>query len=204
MSSEFFIPDPEGQIPNVDGYFGAFGGKFIPEALVAAVDEVAVEYDKAKSDPEFARELDDLLVHYTGRPSSLTEVPRFAEHAGGARVFLKREDLNHTGSHKINNVPGQALLTRRMGKTRVIAETGAGQHGVATATACALFGLECVVYMGEVDTERQSLNVARMKLLGAEVIPVDAGARTLKEAVSAAIRDWVASVETTHYAIGSV
>ena len=152
MSSDFFIPDPEGRVPNAEGYFGAFGGKFIPEALVAAVDEVAAEYEKAKADPAFAAELDDLLVNYTGRPSALTEVPRFAEHAGGARVFLKREDLNHTGSHKINNVLGQALLTKRMGKTRVIAETGAGQHGVATATACALFGLECTIYMGEIDT----------------------------------------------------
>src|ERR671938_44612 len=203
MPSEFFIPDPEGQVPTPEGYFGAFGGKFIPEALVAAVDEVAVEYDKAKHDPEFARELDDLLVHYTGRPSSLTEVPRFAEHAGGARIFLKREDLNHTGSHKINNVLGQALLTKRMGKTRVIAETGAGQHGVATATACALLGLECVVYMGVEDVRRQKPNVERMKLLGATVAPVDAGARTLKEAVSAAIRDWVANVGETHYVIGS-
>ncbi|CAL9428501.1 Tryptophan synthase beta chain [Streptomyces sp. enrichment culture] len=156
MPSNFFIPDPEGHTPDAAGYFGAFGGKFIPEALVAAVDQVAVEYDKAKHDPEFARELDDLLVHYTGRPSALTEVPRFAEHAGGARVFLKREDLNHTGSHKINNVLGQALLTKRMGKTRVIAETGAGQHGVATATACALFGLDCTIYMGEIDTQRQA------------------------------------------------
>ncbi|MGH1553658.1 pyridoxal-phosphate dependent enzyme, partial [Streptomyces sp. L7] len=172
MPSEFFIPDPDGQIPSPEGYFGAFGGKFIPEALVAAVDEVAVEYDKAKHDPEFARELDDLLVNYTGRPSAFTEVPRFAAEAGGARIFLKREDLNHTGSHKINNVLGQALLTKRMGKTRVIAETGAGQHGVATATACALFGLECTVYMGEIDTQRQALNVARMRMLGAEVIAV--------------------------------
>src|SRR5919197_2036010 len=204
MPSDFFIPDPEGQVPSPEGYFGAFGGKFIPEALVAAVDEVAVEYDKAKHDPEFARELDDLLVHYTGRPSALTEVPRFAEHAGGARVFLKREDLNHTGSHKINNVLGQALLTKRMGKTRVIAGTGAGQHVVATATACALFGLECVVYMGTEDIRRQRPNVERMKLLGAEVVPVEAGARTLKEAVSAAIRDWVANVADTHYVIGSV
>src|SRR5246127_4735382 len=204
MPSDFFFPDPEGQVPSADGYFGAFGGKFIPEALVAAVDEVAVEYDKAKHDPEFARELDDLLVNYTGRPSALTEVPRFAEHAGGARMFLKREDLNHTGSHKINNVLGQALLTRRMGKTRVIAETGAGQHGVATATACALFGLDCVVYMGEEDTRRQALNVSRMRMLGAEVIPVRSGSQTLKDAMNEAFRDWVASVETTHYCIGSV
>src|ERR671938_1149932 len=175
MPSQFFIPDPIGQVPSAEGYFGAFGGKFIPEALVAAVDEVAVEYDKAKHDPEFARELDDLLVHYTGRPSSLTEVPRFAEHAGGARIFLKREDLNHTGSHKINNVLGQALLAKQMGKTRVIAETGAGQHGVATATACALLGLDCVIYMGAEDIRRQQPNVQRMELLGARVEPVQAG-----------------------------
>src|SRR3989441_3084925 len=203
MPSDFFIPDPEGQVPTPEGYFGAFGGKFIPEALVAAVDEVAVEYDKAKHDPEFARELDDLLVNYTGRPSSLTEVPRFAAEAGGARIFLKREDLNHTGSHKINNVLGQALLTKRMGKKRVIAETGAGQHGVATATACALLGLDCVVYMGEVDTRRQALNVARMRLLGAEVIPVTTGSRTLKDAINEALRDWVSNVDTTHYLLGT-
>src|SRR3954447_14264984 len=204
MPSEFFIPDPEGQIPSAEGYFGAFGGKFIPEALVAAVDEVAVEYDKAKHDPEFARELDDLMVNYTGRPSSLTEVPRFAAEAGGARIFLKREDLNHTGSHKINNVLGQALLTRRMGKTRVIAETGAGQHGVATATACALFGLECTIYMGEIDTRRQAFNVARMRMLGAEVIAVKSGSRTLKDAINEAFRDWVANVDRTHYLLGTV
>ncbi|MEU2058755.1 tryptophan synthase subunit beta [Streptomyces sp. NPDC013455] len=204
MPSEFFIPDPEGQVPTAEGYFGAFGGTFIPEALVAAVDEVAVEYDKAKQDPEFARELDDLLVNYTGRPSALTEVPRFAEHAGGCRVFLKREDLNHTGSHKINNVLGQALLTKRMGKTRVIAETGAGQHGVATATACALFGLDCTIYMGEVDTERQALNVARMRMLGAEVVAVKSGSRTLKDAINEAFRDWVANVDHTHYLFGTV
>ncbi|MCL6733815.1 tryptophan synthase subunit beta [Streptomyces neyagawaensis] len=204
MSSEFFIPDPEGQVPSAEGYFGAYGGKFIPEALVAAVDEVAVEYDKAKADPEFARELDDLLVNYTGRPSALTEVPRFAEHAGGARVFLKREDLNHTGSHKINNVLGQALLTKRMGKTRVIAETGAGQHGVATATACALFGLDCTIYMGEIDTQRQALNVARMRMLGAEVVAVKSGSRTLKDAINEAFRDWVANVDRTHYLFGTV
>ena len=148
----FFHPDPDGSVPTPAGYFGAFGGKFIPEALVAAVDEVAVEYDKAKTDPAFAAELNDLMVNYAGRPSALTEVARFARHAGGARILLKREDLNHTGSHKINNALGQALLDQRMGKTRIIAETGAGQHGVATATACALFGLDCVVYMGEEDT----------------------------------------------------
>jgi tryptophan synthase beta chain len=204
MSSHFFIPDPEGRVPSARGYFGAFGGKFIPEALVAAVDEVAAEYEKAKADPAFAAELEDLLVNYTGRPSPLTEVPRFAEQAGGARIFLKREDLNHTGSHKINNVLGQALLTKRMGKTRVIAETGAGQHGVATATACALFGLECTVYMGEVDTERQALNVARMRILGAEVVAVKSGSRTLKDAINEAFRDWVANVDRTHYLFGTV
>ncbi|MFP8961015.1 tryptophan synthase subunit beta [Streptomyces nanhaiensis] len=204
MSTDFFVPDPEGRVPTAEGYFGAFGGKFIPEALVAAVDEVAAEYEKAKADPAFAAELEDLLVNYTGRPSALTEVRRFAEHAGGARVFLKREDLNHTGSHKINNVLGQALLTRRMGKTRVIAETGAGQHGVATATACALFGLECTVYMGEIDTQRQALNVARMRMLGAEVVPVTSGSRTLKDAINEAFRDWVANVDRTHYLFGTV
>ena len=204
MSSDFFIPDPEGRVPSAEGYFGAFGGKFIPEALVAAVDEVAAEYEKAKTDPAFAADLEDLLVNYTGRPSALTEVQRFAEHAGGARVFLKREDLNHTGSHKINNVLGQALLTRRMGKSRVIAETGAGQHGVATATACALFGLECTIYMGEVDTQRQALNVARMRMLGAEVISVTSGSRTLKDAINEAFRDWVANVDRTHYLFGTV
>ncbi|MGW7350874.1 tryptophan synthase subunit beta [Streptomyces sp. NPDC054784] len=202
--SGFFIPDRDGQVPNPEGYFGIFGGKFIPEALVAAVDEVAAEYEKAKADPAFAAELEELLVDYTGRPSPLTEAARFAEHAGGARVFLKREDLNHTGSHKINNVLGQALLTKRMGKTRVIAETGAGQHGVATATACAYFGLDCTIYMGEVDTERQALNVARMRMLGAEVIPVTSGSRTLKDAINEAFRDWVANVDRTHYLFGTV
>ncbi len=204
MTTDFFIPDPEGLVPDGAGYFGAFGGRFIPEALVAAVDEVAAEYEKAKSDPAFAAELNDLLVHYTGRPSALTEVPRFAAQAGGGRVFLKREDLNHTGSHKINNVLGQALLTRRMGKTRVIAETGAGQHGVATATACALFGLDCTIYMGEVDTRRQALNVARMRMLGAEVVAVKSGSRTLKDAINEAFRDWVANVDRTHYLFGTV
>jgi tryptophan synthase beta chain len=204
MNNKFFFPAVPGQSPNVNGYFGAFGGKFIPEALVAAVDEVAVEYDKAKADPTFAAELEQLLADYVGRPSALTEVPRFAEHAGSARVFLKREDLNHTGSHKINNVLGQALLTKRMGKPRVIAETGAGQHGVATATACALFGLECTIYMGEIDVRRQAVNVARMKMLGATVIPVTSGCRTLKDAINETFRDWVGNVETTHYIFGTV
>jgi tryptophan synthase beta chain len=185
-------------------YFGEFGGRFVPESLIAALDELDAAYLAAKVDPAFQAELDHLHRTYTGRPSIITEVPRFAEHAGGARIILKREDLNHTGSHKINNVLGQALLARRLGKTRLIAETGAGQHGVATATAAALFGMECVVYMGEVDTERQALNVARMRLLGAEVIPVKTGSRTLKDAINDALRDWVASVETTHYVLGTV
>ncbi|MFF2556566.1 tryptophan synthase subunit beta [Nocardia sp. NPDC058058] len=204
MTTQFFVPDLDGRTPDTEGYFGAFGGKFIPEALVAAVEEVAAEYEKAKVDPAFLAEFDELLADYAGRPTALTEVPRFAEHAGGARIFLKREDLNHTGSHKINNVLGQALLTKRMGKRRVIAETGAGSHGVATATACALFGLECVIYMGEVDTQRQALNVARMKMLGAEVIPVLSGARTLKDAINETFRDWVANAATTHYIFGTV
>lgn len=186
-------------------YFGEFGGRFVPEALIAALDELDTAYHKALADPAFGRELARLHRTYTGRPSPLTEVPRFAQHvAPGVRVFLKREDLNHTGSHKINNVLGQALLVKRMGKTRVIAETGAGQHGVATATAAALLDLECVVYMGEEDTRRQALNVARMRLLGAEVIPVTIGTRTLKDAINEALRDWVANVDTTHYLLGTV
>ncbi|TFD09152.1 MULTISPECIES: tryptophan synthase subunit beta [unclassified Cryobacterium] len=185
-------------------YFGGFGGRFVPESLVAALDELTAEYELAKNDPAFAAALMELHVNYAGRPSIITEVPRFAEYAGGARIILKREDLNHTGSHKINNALGQALLTKRIGKTRVIAETGAGQHGVATATVAALFGLECVVYMGEVDTERQALNVARMRLLGAEVVPVKTGSRTLKDAINDAMRDWVTNVETTNYIFGTV
>ena len=186
------------------GRFGDFGGRFVPEALVAALEELDEARLKAAVDPQFQAELRRLQTDYTGRPSLLTEVPRFAEHCGGARVFLKREDLNHTGSHKINNVLGQALLTVQMGKKRVIAETGAGQHGVATATAAALMGLDCVVYMGERDTQRQALNVARMRLLGAQVIPVTHGSRTLKDAVNEALRDWVANVDTTHYVLGTV
>ena len=185
-------------------YFGEFGGRFVPESLVAALDELDAEYSAAKVDPLFIAELTELHRSYSGRPSIITEVPRFAAHAGGARIILKREDLNHTGSHKINNVLGQALLTKRIGKTRVIAETGAGQHGVATATAAALFGLECVVYMGEVDTERQALNVARMRLLGAEVVSVKTGSRTLKDAINEAYREWVTSVDTTNYIFGTV
>lgn len=189
---------------NEIGHFGAFGGRFVPEALIGALDELADAHAAAMVDPDFQAELQKLHLTYTGRPSIITEVPRFAEHAGGARLILKREDLNHTGSHKINNVLGQALLTRRMGKKRIIAETGAGQHGVASATAAALFGLECVVYMGEEDTRRQALNVARMKLLGAQVVPVKTGSRTLKDAINEAMRDWVTNVETTHYMLGTV
>ncbi|GAA5114575.1 tryptophan synthase subunit beta [Haloechinothrix salitolerans] len=189
--------------PDERGHFGPYGGRFMPEALIGALDELAAEYDKAQRDPAFVEEFTRLLRDYANRPSLLTEAPRFAEHAGGGRIFLKREDLNHTGSHKINNVLGQALLTKRMGKKRVIAETGAGQHGVATATACALMGLECTVYMGQVDTERQALNVARMNLLGAEVIPVATGSRTLKDAINEALRDWVTNVDTTHYLLGT-
>lgn len=186
------------------GRFGAFGGRYVPEALVAALEELEEAWHEAMGDPDFCAELERLQRDYTGRPNPLTEVPRFAEHAGGARVFLKREDLNHTGSHKINNVLGQALLTVRMGKSRVIAETGAGQHGVATATAAALLGLECTVYMGEVDTRRQALNVARMRLLGAEVVPVATGSATLKDAINEAMRDWVTTVDRTHYLLGTV
>jgi tryptophan synthase beta chain len=186
------------------GHFGPYGGRFVPEALIGALEELEAAHNAAAVDPIFIAELDHLHRTYTGRPSIITEVPRFAEHAGGARIILKREDLNHTGSHKINNVLGQALLTKRMGKKRIIAETGAGQHGVASATAAALMGLECVVYMGEEDTKRQSLNVARMKLLGAEVVPVTSGSRTLKDAINEAMRDWVTNVETTHYLLGTV
>ncbi len=185
-------------------YFGDFGGRYVPESLVAALDELAEAWEELKVDPAVIEELKELHRSYTGRPSLITEVPRFAEHAGGARIILKREDLNHTGSHKINNVLGQALLTKKIGKKRIIAETGAGQHGVATATAAALFGLDCVIYMGEVDTERQALNVARMRLLGAEVIPVRSGSRTLKDAINDAMRDWVTNVETTNYVFGTV
>ncbi|MFJ8628448.1 tryptophan synthase subunit beta [Kitasatospora sp. NPDC093550] len=202
MSEKDYLPGA--QVPDARGYFGAYGGRFIPEALVAAVEQVAEEYEKAKTDPAFGAELDALLKDYTGRPSPLTDVHRFSAEAGGARILLKREDLNHTGSHKINNVLGQALLTKRMGKTRIIAETGAGQHGVATATACALFGFDCTIYMGEVDTQRQALNVARMRMLGAEVVAVKSGSRTLKDAINEAFRDWVANVDSTHYLFGTV
>ena len=187
-----------------DGHFGNYGGRFVPEALIPALEQLTSAFNEAKSDPEFQSELAQLHKTYTGRPSIITEAKRFAQYCGGAKILLKREDLNHTGSHKINNVLGQALLTKRMGKPRIIAETGAGQHGVASATAAALLGLECVVYMGEEDTKRQALNVARMKLLGAEVVPVTTGSRTLKDAINEAMRDWVTNVETTHYLLGTV
>ena len=191
-------------MPDTAGHYDIFGGRFVPEALVAALDQLEAEFNKAMQDVTFWRELDGLRRNYSGRPTPLTDVPRFSSHCGNVRVLLKREDLNHTGSHKINNVLGQALLTRRMGKTRVIAETGAGQHGVATATAAALLGMECRVYMGRIDTDRQALNVARMQLLGAEVIAVESGSQTLKDAMNEAMRDWVASVDNTHYLIGTV
>ena len=191
-------------VEDLAGHFGPYGGRFVPEALIGALEELDAARIKAQTDPTFIAELAELHRTYTGRPSIITDAKRFAEHAGGARIILKREDLNHTGSHKINNVLGQALLTKRMGKKRIIAETGAGQHGVAAATAAALMGLECVVYMGEEDTKRQSLNVARMKLLGAEVIPVTSGSKTLKDAINEAMRDWVTNVETTHYLLGTV
>jgi tryptophan synthase beta chain len=186
------------------GHFGEYGGRFVPEALIGALNELEIAHNTAQKDPAFLAELAELHKTYTGRPSIITEAKSFSEHAGGARIFLKREDLNHTGSHKINNVLGQALLTKRMGKKRIIAETGAGQHGVASATAAALMGLDCVVYMGEEDTRRQSLNVARMKLLGAQVVPVTTGSRTLKDAINEAMRDWVTNVADTHYMLGTV
>jgi tryptophan synthase beta chain len=185
-------------------HFGQYGGRFVPEALVPALDELAAAFEDARRDERFAAELSRLQRTVTGRPSPLTDAVRFSEHCGGARILLKREDLNHTGSHKINNVLGQALLTKRMGKQRVIAETGAGQHGVATATAAAMFGLDCVVYMGAEDTKRQALNVVRMQLLGAEVVPVHIGSATLKDAINEAMRDWVTNVADTHYLLGTV
>src|SRR6187399_834466 len=196
-------PRPYMGEPSPDGRFGQFGGQFIPETLMPACIELEAAFRDAWADPAFRAELDGLLRDYAGRPSPLTECHRLSDELG-VRVLLKREDLNHTGSHKINNVLGQALLTKRMGKTRLVAETGAGQHGVATATAAALMGFECTVYMGAVDVERQALNVFRMRLLGAEVEAVHSGSRTLKDAVNEAMRDWVATVESTHYCLGSV
>ncbi len=191
--------------PDSKGKFGIFGGKFVPETLMAALSELEENYRKIKDDPQFKKEFNDLLKNYVGRPTPLQPAERFSEYLGnGIKVYLKREDLNHTGAHKINNALGQALLAKRMGKKRIIAETGAGQHGVATATACAFLGLECVVYMGEEDVRRQTLNVFRMELLGAKVEVVKSGSRTLKDAVNEATRDWVTNVRTTHYIIGSV
>lgn len=197
------VAEPTSHDPDARGHFGVFGGRYVPEALMAVIEEVTAAYEKARTDQAFLDKLDDLQTHYAGRPSPLYEAVRLSEHVGGVRIFLKREDLNHTGSHKINNVLGQALLARQMGKTRVIAETGAGQHGVATATACALLGLECVIYMGAVDTARQALNVARMRLLGAEVVSVESGSRTLKDAINEAFRDWVTNADNTYYCFGT-
>ncbi len=191
-------------VPDSAGRFGAFGGRYVPETLYAALEELDAAYLAARSDVGFLGEVDRLLREFVGRPTQLTPAPRLSAHAGGARIWLKREDLAHTGAHKINNALGQALLARRMGKTRIIAETGAGQHGVATATACARFGLECCVYMGSEDVRRQQLNVFRMRLMGAKVIEVDSGSRTLKDATNEAMRDWMGSVGETHYIIGSV
>jgi tryptophan synthase beta chain len=198
-----FVPS-KSTVPDEFGRYGEFGGRYVPETLVFALDQLVKEYDSAKIDPHFQAELDDLLKNYVGRPSPLYFAKRLTEKCGGAEIWLKREDLNHTGAHKINNTLGQALLTLRMRKKRVIAETGAGQHGVATATACAHFGLECVVYMGEEDIRRQAPNVFSMKLLGAEVRPVSSGSRTLRDAINEAMRDWMSSVENTHYILGSV
>ena len=197
------IAEPTLHDPDAGGHFGVYGGRFVAEALMAVIEDVTAAYEKERVNQDFLDTLDDLQTHYTGRPSPLYEATRLNEHAGGARIFLKREDLNHTGSHKINNVLGQALLARRMGKTRVIAETGAGQHGVATATACALLGLDCVIYMGAVDTARQALNVARMRLLGAEVVAVESGSKTLKDAINDAFRDWVTNADSTYYCFGT-
>ncbi len=197
------LAEPTSHDPDAKGHFGPYGGRLVPEALMAVIEEVTAAYEKARSDQTFLDELDRLQRHYSGRPSPLYEAERLTAHVGGARIFLKREDLNHTGSHKINNVLGQALLARQMGKTRVIAETGAGQHGVATATACALLGLECVIYMGAVDTARQALNVARMRLLGATVVSVESGSKTLKDAINETFRDWVANADNTFYCFGT-
>jgi tryptophan synthase beta chain len=193
----------EGSVPDERGYFGEFGGRFVPETLIPALDDLTAAYHAAMADPAFQARFADLQATYTGRPTPLTYAGRLSAHLGGAQIYLKREDLAHTGAHKINNALGQALLAERMGKRRIVAETGAGQHGVATATACALLGLECHVYMGSVDIARQRPNVFRMKLLGAEVIPVESGSKTLKDAINEAIRDWVTNVNTTYYLLGS-
>ncbi|MFZ5807328.1 MAG: tryptophan synthase subunit beta [Verrucomicrobiota bacterium] len=192
------------ELPDKAGYFGAYGGMYVPETLMYPLEELIAEYEKVREDADFQREFQSLLKDYVGRPTPLYFAERLTQHCGGAKIFLKREDLLHTGAHKINNALGQVLLAKRMGKKRVIAETGAGQHGVATATMAARFGLECVVYMGEVDMERQALNVIRMQLLGTKVVPVTAGQKTLKEAINEAMRDWVTNVQTTHYVLGTV
>ncbi|HEY1082592.1 MAG TPA: tryptophan synthase subunit beta [Prosthecobacter sp.] len=201
MTSVSAAPLPA--MPDKHGHFGRFGGMFVPETLMSALNELTEEYERAKADPQFQSELNRLLGEYVGRPTPLYFAERWTEKLGGARIYLKREDLLHTGAHKINNALGQALLALRLGKQRIIAETGAGQHGVATATVCARFGLDCTIYMGQVDMERQALNVARMRFLGAKVVPVTAGQATLKEAVNEAMRDWVTNVRSTHYILGS-
>src|SRR5580704_11241757 len=198
------MSDAAAVVPDPHGRFGPYGGRYVPETLMAALHQLTEHYEQARADPEFQKHLDDYLHHYVGRPSPLYFAERLTKEAGGARIFLKREDLNHTGAHKINNCIGQALLTRRMGKPRVIAETGAGQHGVATATAAALFGFQCQVYMGEEDVRRQKLNVFKMRSLGTQVVSVTSGSRTLRDAINEALRDWMATVEHTHYIIGSV
>lgn len=198
------MTQPAKELPDERGKFGPYGGQFVPETLMPALEALIAAYEDARNDPAFMKTFDDLLRTYVGRPSPLTYAKRLSEKLGGAQIYLKREDLNHTGAHKINNALGQALLAKRMGKTRIVAETGAGQHGVGTATACALLGLECIVYMGEVDIARQQPNVYRMKLLGTKVQPVKSGSRTLKDAINEAIRDWVSNVNTTHYLLGSV
>src|SRR3990172_9202086 len=192
------------ELPDASGHFGAFGGKFVPETLMAALEELEGAYRRAMSDPIFREELAGMNRHYAGRPTPLYHAQRLSQQAGGAQIYLKREDLAHTGAHKINNALGQGLLAKAMGKKRIIAETGAGQHGVATATVCAMLDLECYVYMGEEDIHRQQLNVFRMQILGAEVIPVRSGSKTLKDAINEAIRDWVTNVESTYYLFGSV
>src|SRR5580704_1437005 len=204
MSVTAGMVNPAGPVRSAVGRFGVYGGRYVPETLMAALEELEHAYAEAKEDAAFQAELDDLLHNYCGRPTPLYFAKRLTEQCGGAKIYLKREDLLHTGAHKINNALGQGLLARRMGKHRIIAETGAGQHGVATATVCALLGMECVVYMGEEDMRRQELNVYRMRLLGAEVRGVNSGSRTLKDAINEAMRDWVTNVGTTHYLLGSV
>jgi tryptophan synthase beta chain len=202
-STQSSIVNPQSPMPDARGYFGEFGGRYVPETLMPALDELTEAYHTAMADPAFVERFDHLQATYVGRPTPITYAGRLSDHLGGARIYLKREDLAHTGAHKINNALGQALLAQRMGKQRIVAETGAGQHGVASATACALLGLECHVYMGTVDIARQRPNVFRMKLLGAEVVPVESGSKTLKDAINEAIRDWVTNVRTTYYLLGS-